>query len=39
MARLSRRLWGGTSLKTAEKEARARPVATLGWAPVIMGNR
>ena len=25
MARLSRRLWGGTSLKTAAKEARNPP--------------
>ena len=35
MARLSRRLWGGTSLKTAAKEARGKPV---GYLQVQLGS-
>ena len=35
MARLSRRLWGGTSLKTAAKEAREMRAGTLFLFPGI----
>jgi len=38
MARLSRRLWGGTSIKTAAKEARTQVEACLLDQFVLFGE-
>ena len=38
MARLSRRLWGGTSLKTAAKEANPNPMVNPMQICACAGN-